>query len=145
MHDAHARTLAWLARRTERALAEVELSLPDYRLLCVIADDAAGSSQLAGRLAVSKPRITALADRLAHRGYLERRPHPDDRRRVEHVLTEAGRAALRRADAAAAGSVGRLLVELGPDEVGVVEEAFGLLERALVSSRASKHDGAVST
>jgi long-chain acyl-CoA synthetase len=139
MNATQPRTLAWLARRIERTLADVELSLPEYRLLSVIADDAAGSSQLAGRLAVSKPRITALADRLHQMGYLERRAHPDDRRRVDHVLTDQGRAALDRADAVAAGSVGRVLAELSTEEVAVVEEAFVLLERALTASRARMH------
>ncbi len=139
MNATQPRTLAWLARRIERTLADVDLSLPEYRLLSVIAHDAAGSSQLAGRLAVSKPRITALADRLHQMGYLERRAHPDDRRRVDHVLTDEGRAALDRADGAAAGSVGRVLAELSPAEVAVVEEAFVLLERALTASRARMH------
>jgi long-chain acyl-CoA synthetase len=129
------RTLAWLARRLERSLAQADLSLPEYRLLAVIAENAAGSSLLAGRLAVSKPRVTALADRLASNGYLERRHSPHDRRRVDHVLTDEGRAALDRADAAVAGSIERILDELSPAEVEVVEEAFGHLERALAASR----------
>lgn len=132
------RTLSWLARRLERALAEAELSLTEYRLLSVIADASAGSSALAGRLAVSKPRVTALADRLASHGYLERHHSPDDRRRVEHSLTTSGRAALDKADAAAAGSIERVVSELSAKEVAVVEEAFALLSRALTTSRNKK-------
>lgn len=129
------RTLAWLARRLERALAEAEVTLPEYRLMAVIADAAAGSSQLAGRLAVSRPRVTAIADRLASRGYLERHHSPDDRRRVEHVLTDSGREALERADAAVSSAIDRLAAELTPDESETVALAFAHLERALTASR----------
>lgn len=63
---------------------------------------------LAGRLAVSRPAITTLVDGLVARGLVDRSPVAGDRRRVDHVLTDAGLAALDRGDAA----VERALVEL---------------------------------
>ena len=41
-----------------------------------------GPSELARRLQLTTGAVTALADRLEDRGYLERSPHPTDRRRV---------------------------------------------------------------
>lgn len=133
----HTRTVAWLARRLERALAAEEMSLSEYRLLSVIADAAAGSSDLAGRLSVSKPRITALADRLAARGYIVRTHSDDDRRRVQHALTPEGREALTRADRAASNRMNALLEQLSPTEVAEVDNALELIARALTDTRKS--------
>ena len=48
---------------------------------------------MAGELAVSKQAASQLVDTLVTRGYVERTPDPDDRRRVTVGLTERGRAA----------------------------------------------------
>jgi DNA-binding MarR family transcriptional regulator len=48
---------------------------------------------VAGELAVSKQAASQLVDTLVTRGYVERRPDPDDRRRVTVGLTDRGRAA----------------------------------------------------
>ena len=48
---------------------------------------------LADAHGVDRPYMTLIADRLESLGYVERRPHPDDRRKKVVVLTEAGRAA----------------------------------------------------
>jgi long-chain acyl-CoA synthetase len=93
------RTVARLARHVEKALADVELSLAQYRVLVFLSEvDSAMASALASRLDVSRPSITALVDGLAARGLVERRPARDDRRRVEHRLTAAGERALHAAD-----------------------------------------------
>jgi long-chain acyl-CoA synthetase len=85
----------------ELALAEVDLSLPQFRTLVFLdqADDVLASA-LAGKLAVTRPSVTALVDGLVGRGLVERRPDGSDRRRVGHALTAAGRRALREADQA---------------------------------------------
>lgn len=88
-----------LARQAELALAEVELSLPQYRLLTFLELQGRMASKLADDLAVSRPSVTALADGLVARGLVERRSSLLDRRRVEHVLTDAGRGLLAEADA----------------------------------------------
>ncbi len=48
---------------------------------------------VAGELAVSKQAASQLVDTLVTRGYVERTPDPDDRRRVTVGLTERGRGA----------------------------------------------------
>ncbi|HEV3265114.1 MAG TPA: MarR family winged helix-turn-helix transcriptional regulator [Acidimicrobiales bacterium] len=48
---------------------------------------------VAGELAVSKQAASQLVDTLVTRGYVERRPDPDDRRRVTVGLTDRGRSA----------------------------------------------------
>jgi DNA-binding MarR family transcriptional regulator len=51
------------------------------------------AGRLAAELGVSKQAASQLVDTLVVRGYLERRPDPEDRRRVSLSLTERGQAA----------------------------------------------------
>ena len=106
---AAARAAAKLARQVTIPLGEVDLSLPQYRVLAFLEEGEAAPSDLAGRLSVSRPSITALMDGLITRGLVERRPDSDDGRRVHHHLTDAGRAILQQADQA----VGDRLVAIG--------------------------------
>jgi DNA-binding MarR family transcriptional regulator len=94
------RAVARLAKHVEGALAHVELSLPQYRVLVILAKGSAAASALASRLAVSPPSVTALVGGLVSRGLVERQSVSGDRRRVDHVLTAAGRRVLADADAA---------------------------------------------
>ena len=106
---AAARAAAKLARQVTIPLGEVDLSLPQYRVLAFLEEGEAAPSDLAGRLSVSRPSITALMDGLIARGLVERRPDTDDGRRVHHHLTDDGRNVLQRADQA----VGDRLVAIG--------------------------------
>ena len=106
---AAARAAAKLARQVTIPLGEVDLSLPQYRVLAFLDEGEAAPSDLAGRLSVSRPSITALMDGLITRGLVDRRPDTDDGRRVRHHLTDDGRNVLQRADQA----VGDRLVAIG--------------------------------
>jgi long-chain acyl-CoA synthetase len=94
------RAAAWLAKQVELGLAPVELSVPQYRVLCLLDEGSAGSSALAQRLAVRPPSVTAVIDGLVARGLVARRPTDDDRRRVALALTTEGRRVLAQADKA---------------------------------------------
>jgi long-chain acyl-CoA synthetase len=95
-----ARVVARLAKQVERALAEVDISLAQYRLLGNLADGPSLASTLAERLIVSRPSVTALADGLVERGLVTRSAREGDRRQVLHVLTPEGRKVVAAADAA---------------------------------------------
>jgi DNA-binding MarR family transcriptional regulator len=56
-------------------------------------------SQLAEANSLDAPYATLVVDKLEAHGLVERRPHPDDRRRKLVTLTAAGRDALATADA----------------------------------------------
>ena len=116
------RTAAWLAKQVELGLATVDLSLPQYRILGMLDESSAVSSDLAERLAVRPPTITAVVDGLVTRGLVERRTVEGDRRRVALVLTDDGQAILTAADAAVDARLHALTDLLG-DPV-VTEEAF---------------------
>lgn len=101
-----ARAAARLARQVELALAAVELSVPQYRVLDLLSEGSPAASVLAGKLSVSRPSVTAVVDGLIARGLATRNDDPDDRRKVRHVLTAKGRRMLRQADAAVAARLG---------------------------------------
>ena len=89
-----------MARHVELAVAAVDLTLAQYRVLGILGDGREAASALAHKLAVSRPSVTGVVDGLVARG-LVRRDHGEyDRRRVDLDLTDAGRLLLRAADAA---------------------------------------------
>jgi long-chain acyl-CoA synthetase len=141
------RIVARLARSMETALGEVDLSPSQYRVLSFLSEDGANAAAtaLAGRMAVSKPSITALVDGLVQRGLVERRPNTDDRRRVQHVVTPAGLKALDRADAAVNERLEELIGHLQPDERDAAGPGLVQWGEALVRARAARHAAEVAS
>ena len=129
------RVAARLAKQVERALAEVDLSLAQFRLIANLSEGPSAASALAERLIVSRPSVTALADGLVERGLVERRPEPGDRRSVIHVLTDKGARVVGEADAAIDRRLAAVASELADTER---KRAFGGLrawEKALDQTR----------
>ncbi len=128
------RTAAWLAKQVELGLATVDLSLPQYRILGLLDEHSAVSSDLAERLAVRPPTITAVVDGLVVRGLVERHPVEGDRRRVDHRLTADGLAVLGAADTAVEARLHEVTAAMG--DPAKSEDAFAglaLWRRALVA------------
>jgi len=50
-----------------------------------------GTGEIGRRLQVTSAATSQIVDRLAHRGHVEREPHPTDRRRTLVRLTDSGR------------------------------------------------------
>jgi len=110
------RTIARLARQVELAVAGVDLTLSQYRVLGILGDGREAASALAEKLAVSRPSVTGVVDGLVARGLVRRDQGDCDRRRIDVDLTAAGRELLARADAAVDERMARineLLRELG--------------------------------
>ncbi len=130
-----ARTVARLARFVEVALADCDLSLPQYRLLSLLSEGSVNASTLARRLVVSRPSVTALVDGLVARGMVERGTDPADRRHVTHLVTERGQAVLDFADRTAAARLQELSAHLSPDDVPAARAGLAAWGRALDSYR----------
>ena len=88
-------TIARLNRFLENTPA-TELSLPQYRVLGVLASGDERASLLAARLAVAKPTLTSLVDSLVERGLVVRDTLDGDRRAVSLSITTTGRDMLTR-------------------------------------------------
>jgi len=102
MDDLHraARTIALLARALERAAGD--LTLAQYRVLALVSAGDERATLLAGRLAITKPSVSAVVDGLAERGYLVRAAVDGDRRAIRLGITAAGAKALRTSEDAMA-------------------------------------------
>jgi DNA-binding MarR family transcriptional regulator len=131
----YGRVAAWLSKRVEVALAQVELTLPQYRVLGILAEGSAAASGLADRLAVRRPSITALVDGLVARGLVHRRQEDTDRRRVELRLTPEGVETLARADVAVDEYLIAIASHLPDKEEAMALRSLELWARAMVESR----------
>lgn len=133
-----ARGAALLAKSVEIALQAVDLSPSQYRLLTFLADASSAATALAARLDVTRPSLTALVDGLVARGFVERLPDAEDRRRVTHEISDAGRKAVAAADQAIQA---RLTQLVSPLSSAVQSRANAGLEdwhAAIVATRAAK-------
>ena len=132
--QAAVRAVARLARLLERAAGE--LSLTHYRVLSMVDGGGERASHLANALALAKPTVTAAVDGLVERGFLAREPVPNDRRSVRIGLTDAGRKALREAEAAMAERLAAVLAET--DDSRSTLHALATLGPALDALRAAR-------
>ena len=128
------RTLARLARVLERTSGE--LSLPQYRVLAMVAGGDERASHLADRLALAKPTITAVVDGLVDRGLLSRSAVHGDRRAARIQVTAEGRKALKAAEASMSERVEALLSRTR--EPAAIIAALAELGRALDEATAER-------
>ncbi|WP_339128435.1 MarR family winged helix-turn-helix transcriptional regulator [Streptomyces sp. f51] len=82
-----------------------------------LAPDGATVTDVAAHLGVTKQAASQLVEELVRKGYVERRPHPEDARARLVVLTELGWACTRAAEEAAADAVGAWVEVLGEGEM----------------------------
>ena len=75
------------------------LSFARVRALRRLAEEPLTLRALADLLVADPPYVTLIVDDLEERGFVQRTPHPEDRRAKLVQLTPAGRAAAARADA----------------------------------------------
>jgi len=122
----------------ERALGDLGLSLPQYRVLSLLGDGSAAATALADHLAISRPNVTAIVDGLVERGFVERRTDPSDRRRVRHSLTDGGQAALLTADDAVDDRLGAIAGFLPATRAKQATTGLGLWTTALDAAREAK-------
>jgi len=122
------RLLARLARVAELSCQQTGISLSQYRLLVSITGRPQRASELAAHVGVSRPALTSLVDGLEQSGFLRRAPVLNDRRGIQLVVTEEGRAAVERADAALSRRLGELA---GPHAARVVGELVAAIDAAL--------------
>lgn len=131
----YGRVAAWLSKRVEVALGTVDLTLPQFRVLGILAEGSSAASGLADRLAVRRPSITALIDGLVARGLVDRRQEEDDRRKVALRLTKDGERILEEADRAVDEYIASLAGFLPAKEEAMALRSLELWGRAMAASR----------
>jgi DNA-binding MarR family transcriptional regulator len=102
-----------LATHARRLVAETDAGPYQYRILAALHEFGASSqADLARRGNLDRSDVVAAINELAERGFVERAPDPDDRRRNVVSLTRSGAQQLRRMDRALDKVQDRLLAPL---------------------------------
>ncbi len=110
-------TIARLCRVLECSTA-AGLTLPQYRVLGLLAGGDERASLLARRVSVAKPTLTAIVDSLFERGFVAREIPDGDRRSIRLSITDSGRSQLRNAADEFRGVLDEVLAECAdPDAV----------------------------
>lgn len=133
-------TLARGSRVLEHCL--VDLTLPQVRVLRLLDRAPDRASAIAEKAAVSRPALTGVIDGLEKRGLLERTEVVGDRRGTSLVLTDAGRVALRAAEAPMVGRLAEVLASVPAADRGEIVRGLAKLGSALEEwSTAQRADG----
>lgn len=135
-----ARAVAFTARRLERALDD--MTLPQFRVLAIVASSSERASRIAERAAVSRPSLTGLLDGLESRGWVRRVDVSGDRRGVRLEVTAAGTTALAEAEVAMAGALSDLLGVTTSGERSRAVKGLTSLGEILRAARARETAGA---
>ncbi|WP_181687219.1 MarR family winged helix-turn-helix transcriptional regulator [Halorhabdus salina] len=112
-----------LSRTIEAELSTVDLGRGEYRVLFALTErEGITQSDLVERHHLEKSSIARVVAQLESKGYVEKRPDPDDRRRKRLYLTETGQT-LREEIAAVKDRVeSRLTAGLSPSETDALRE-----------------------
>jgi DNA-binding MarR family transcriptional regulator len=94
-------------------------------------------TELAARLGMAQPTVSAWIKRLTDEGQIERRPHPTDGRSYLLEVTDAGRTALQAAVPHFGAALAKVEAALG-DELDVAWEGGRRFEEALRAALATR-------
>ncbi len=111
------------------------LQLSEYEIISVLSEAPRRRlrmSEIAERVVQSRSRLTHTAGRLEKRGWVRREPCEGDRRGVELVLTETGRAEITRMAPTHVGSVrGNLMDHLTREEFLALGRSMAAVSRGI--------------
>ena len=122
-------------QRIDTVLRPLDLTFARYEILTLPSFTKQGSlpmTKMGALLQVHPTSVTSAVDRLEGQGFVERLPHPTDRRAVLASITEAGRA---RALAATAALNGQVF-----EQLGITEHQVNQLRTVLRALRANAGD-----
>lgn len=125
----------------EQSFAGTELTTARTHLLWELNNRGPSTQQvLAQALEVSPRNITGLVDALSSSGYVERRPHPTDRRATLVTLTRQGKSAMASMVDQRKQAAAQLTEGLSPRRLGELNSTLGLLADRLRQLMAEQAD-----
>ena len=122
-------------QRIDTVLRPLDLTFARYEILTLLSFTKHGSlpmTKMGALLQVHPTSVTSAVDRLEGQGFVERLPHPTDRRAVLASITESGRT---RALAATAALNGQVF-----EQLGITEHQVNQLRTVLRALRANAGD-----
>lgn len=115
-------------------LLELDLTMPQMKALVALRlRGAMRLNHLAQAIGATPTGLTGIVDRLAERGYVERRADPSDRRATVVGLLPAGDEVLREMYAAGREDLQRVLGAMPAGELAAVEQGMQALLRGIQS------------
>jgi DNA-binding MarR family transcriptional regulator len=112
---------------TVRVLEESGLTAAQFKTLASLGRSSTSVSGLAGSLEVTQPTASRLVAALAAKGLVAAAVSANDRRARELTVTPAGRALLRRLDAARVADMRVYVDRLSPDQAARLADALASL------------------
>jgi DNA-binding MarR family transcriptional regulator len=117
--------------RFSERMASLELTPPHAGILRAIAAAPGRSQQaLSGQLKLLPSRVVAFVDDLEDRGYVERRPNPDDRRQYALYLTRDGKEVMQQISRLGRQHERELTSALDPSQRAQLEELLATIADA---------------
>ena len=110
---------------------DLELTMPQFRTLSLLAQGPERMGNIAGLLSTSMPSATSMIDRLLDKGLVERAPDASDRRVVTCQLTERGREEMDRFMRISQLQLSRMADRLTVDELQNVVSGMEVLYSAI--------------
>lgn len=126
-----ARAAVRVARVAAGAVAEVDLTLAQYRVMVFVDGVDRPASEVARLLGVSPSTLTSVVDGLCQREMVRRRSDPTDGRRVVLSITDRGRSSVSAADDVVAQRLSGLLSRLGAERADAALDGLDLLNQAM--------------
>jgi MarR family 2-MHQ and catechol resistance regulon transcriptional repressor len=118
-------------------LRSEELTVPQFMILTYATADGVPLSEISVRMLCDNSNLTGIVDRLISKGYVERRPDPQDRRVSLICLTSAGAEKLRRIKPRHHARVSRRMRSLSNAQV---QELRDLLRQLFESLQVSPYE-----
>lgn len=118
----------WAQALVGRGGLGVSASVEQIWFLYLVRTEGLAPSALARRLMVSPTVITGMVDRLESRGWMRREAHPHDRRRIQLVITDEGRALSEHAENVFLDRIAQSFDELDADDLRLLQRSLDILE-----------------
>ncbi|MSQ06860.1 MAG: MarR family transcriptional regulator [Dehalococcoidia bacterium] len=123
---------------------ELELTMPQMRILCLLRQGPQRMGNIAGDLGSSLSSATSIVERLVEKGLVERVPVPEDRRVVLCRLTGKGTGEVERFWRIERQSIVEMVKPLTAAQLQTVVQALELLYQSAVSNQPSEFSTAQS-
>ncbi len=130
-HADAVRVAARLAKLSGSALAEIDLTLPQYRVLVFLDVGGRPASDVAALLDVAPSTVTSVVDGLCARDFVVRGEDTCDRRRVVLSLTRRGHEMVAAGDRIVAERLGKLLDRIPREEADAALAGLESLNAAM--------------
>ncbi len=112
-----------------------ELTFAQLRILMAIEHGRDQVGKLSRGTGIAQPAISRTVDNLIHMGYIERAPHPADRRQILLRPTAKGREATHRVREKAAATYTAAIEALPVEEQVKLDEGIAILLRVIANAR----------